>query len=42
VRGTRGLVRNPGAWIWSSYLFYEKREGGLVPVDPWIRRELEK
>jgi len=30
----RGLVRNPGAWIWSSYLFYEKGESGLVPVDP--------
>jgi putative transposase len=30
----RGLVRNPGAWICSSYLFYEKGESGLVPVDP--------
>jgi putative transposase len=30
----RGLVRNPGAWIWSSYLFYEKGESGLVRVDP--------
>ncbi len=28
----RGLVKNPGAWIWSSYLFYEKGESGLVPT----------
>jgi len=30
----RGLVRNPGAWVWSSFLFYEKGERGLVPIDP--------
>jgi hypothetical protein len=30
----RGLVGNPGAWMWSSFLFYEKGEGGLVPIDP--------
>jgi REP-associated tyrosine transposase len=30
----RGLVKNPGAWIWSSYLFYEKGEAGRVPIDP--------
>jgi putative transposase len=29
----RGLVRNPGDWIWSSYLFYEKGQNGLVPID---------
>jgi putative transposase len=30
----RGLVKNPRAWIWSSFLFYEKGEPGLVPIDP--------
>jgi putative transposase len=30
----RGLVTNPGAWIWSSFWFYEKGEPGLVPIDP--------
>jgi putative transposase len=30
----RGLVKNPRAWIWSSYLFYEKGEKGLVEIDP--------
>jgi putative transposase len=30
----RGLVKDPGAWIWSSFLFYEKGEAGLVPIDP--------
>ena len=30
----RGLVRNPGGWMWSSFLFYEKGERGLVPIDP--------
>jgi putative transposase len=30
----RGLVKNPAAWIWSSFLFYEKGERGLVPIDP--------
>lgn len=29
----RELVKHPGAWIWSSYLFYEKREVGLVEID---------
>src|SRR4029077_13984574 len=29
----RGLVKNPGAWMWSSFLFYEKGEAGLVPID---------
>jgi len=32
----RGLVIDPGAWIWSSYLFYEKGEPGLTPVDPVV------
>jgi len=30
----RGLVKNPSAWMWSSFLFYEKRELGVVPIDP--------
>jgi putative transposase len=30
----RGLVKSPGDWIWSSFLFYEKGESGLVIVDP--------
>jgi putative transposase len=30
----RGLVKNPSAWIWSSYLFYEKGQTGLVTIDP--------
>jgi putative transposase len=29
----RGLVRNPSDWRWSSFLSYEKGEGGLVPID---------
>jgi putative transposase len=29
----RGLVNDPGAWIRSSYLFYEKGEPGLTPID---------
>jgi len=29
----RGLVRNPSDWLWSSFLFYEKGEVGLVPID---------
>jgi putative transposase len=29
----RGLVKNPGAWVWSSFCFYEKGEAGLVPID---------
>jgi putative transposase len=30
----RGLVKNPGAWVWSSARFYEKGERGLVLIDP--------
>ena len=30
----RGLVKNPGEWMWSSFLFYEKGEVGLVKIDP--------
>ena len=30
----RGLVKNPGAWMWSSFLFYERGEAGLVTIDP--------
>ena len=30
----RGLVKNPGAWMWSSFLFYERGEAGLVRIDP--------
>jgi REP-associated tyrosine transposase len=30
----RGLVKNPGAWMWSSFLFYEMGEARLVPIDP--------
>jgi REP-associated tyrosine transposase len=30
----RGLVKNPGVWMWSSFLFYQKGEVGLVPIDP--------
>jgi putative transposase len=30
----RGLVKNPGAWMWSSFLFYEKGEAGLAAIDP--------
>jgi putative transposase len=29
----RGLVRTPSDWLWSSFLSYEKGEGGLVPID---------
>jgi putative transposase len=29
----RGLVKNPGAWAWSSYLFYERGQPGLVAID---------
>jgi putative transposase len=29
----RGLVTNPGEWVWSSFLFYERGAGGLVPID---------
>ncbi len=30
----RGLVNDPGAWRWSSCLFYVRGEPGLVPIDP--------
>ncbi len=30
----RGLVKNPGAWMWSSFLFYEKGQSGLIMIDP--------
>jgi hypothetical protein len=30
----RGLVKNAGEWIWSSFWFYEKEELGLVKIDP--------
>jgi putative transposase len=29
----RGLVKNAANWMWSSYLFYEKGEAGLVKID---------
>ncbi len=29
----RGLVRHPKDWPWSSWLFYSKKEPGLVPID---------
>jgi hypothetical protein len=31
---TRKLVRRPQDWPWSSYLFYEKGEAGLITIDP--------
>jgi putative transposase len=30
----RGLVKSPSAWMWSSFLFYEKGDAGLVKIDP--------
>ena len=30
----RGLVKSPSAWMWSSFLFYEKGQPGLVKIDP--------
>ena len=30
---TRGLVDHPAAWIWSSYLFYETGEQGIISID---------
>jgi hypothetical protein len=38
----RGLVKNPGAWTWSSFLFYEKGERGLVTIDPIGSGKTEK
>jgi len=29
----RGLVKNPSAWMWSSFLFYEKGQAGLITID---------
>jgi putative transposase len=29
----RGLVGNPGEWVWSSFVSYENGEGGLVTID---------
>ena len=29
----RGLVKHPAEWIWSSFLFYAKREPCLIPMD---------
>lgn len=31
---TRGLVKHPKDWPWSSFLFYAKDVPGLVPIDP--------
>jgi putative transposase len=30
----RGLVKDAGAWVWSSFQFYAKGEPGLVTIDP--------
>jgi len=30
----RGLVDHPAAWIWSSYLFYETGDQGIISIDP--------
>ena len=30
----RGLVRNPAAWLWGSFLFDQTSEAGLVQIDP--------
>jgi putative transposase len=30
----RGVVKDPGAWMWSSYLYYARGEAGLVTIDP--------
>ena len=30
---TRGLVRSPGDWPWSSWGFYKKGAAGLVAID---------
>jgi putative transposase len=29
----RGLVGTPGEWAWSSFVSYERGEGGLVSID---------
>ena len=33
---TRGLVKHPEDWPWSSSCFYAKNEAGLVGVDPLL------
>jgi hypothetical protein len=30
---TRGLVKHPKDWLWSSWSFYAKNEVGLVGID---------
>ena len=30
----RGLVKHPREWIWSSYLFYETGQQGVIQIDP--------
>jgi len=30
----RGLVKDSSAWMWSSFLFYEKGQAGLITIDP--------
>ena len=30
----RGLVKNPAAWVWSSWSFYATEKTGLVRIDP--------
>jgi putative transposase len=30
---TRGLVRNPASWIWSSFRSYASGEPGIIPID---------
>ncbi|MGB9337203.1 MAG: hypothetical protein WCB14_19495 [Candidatus Acidiferrales bacterium] len=30
----RGLVSSPREWAWTSYLFYEGSDDGLVRIDP--------
>ena len=36
----RGWVRNPGAWMWSSFLFYEKGGADWCPSIPWTRESV--
>ena len=38
----RGLVREPGAWQWSSFRHYAFREVGVVEIESeWTARERE-
>lgn len=32
----RGLVKSPAEWIWSSFSFYSKGEGGLISINPVV------